>query len=109
MLKQFTVVSNEIVEHGAIESIMMQFYYDPEEVKDPEKNLRKAVKDYLKTDAGKQQLNINCGCFNWGDVADIEESFFIPYGIYTFEVKDVDLAVNHNESFVDELEINEEK
>ena len=43
MLKQFTVVSNEIVEHGAIESIMMQFYYDPEEVKDPEKNLRKAV------------------------------------------------------------------
>ena len=64
--------------------------------------LRGAIKDYLKTDEGKRQLEINCGCWNWGDVDDIPGSFFLNYGLGKITPLDVDIIVDRNESFADE-------
>lgn len=77
MLKTFTIVANEVIGLSATECTLMQFSYNPEQIHDPETVLRSAVMDYLKTDEGKRQLEINCGCWNWGDVDDIPGSFFL--------------------------------
>lgn len=42
---------------------------------------RRIAKDYLKTDAGKDELSYNCGCFNWNDFVNIPEEFFSIYGV----------------------------
>lgn len=64
MLKTFTIVANEVIGLSATECTLMQFSYNPEQIHDPETVLRSAVMDYLKTDEGKRQLEINCGCWN---------------------------------------------
>lgn len=66
--------------------------------------LRGAVKDYLKTDEGKRQLELNCGCWNWGDVDDIPSSFFVNYGLAKLAPLDVDIVVDRNESFTDDYD-----
>lgn len=67
-MEVFTIVANEVIGLSATECTLIQFSYNPEQIRDPETVLRSAVKDYLKTDEGKRQLEINCGCWNWGDV-----------------------------------------
>ena len=57
MTKVFTIVANEVVD-GAVECTLIQFSYNPEQIHDPESVLRGAIKDYLKTDEGKRQLEI---------------------------------------------------
>ena len=79
MLRVFTIVANEVIGLSATECTLMQFSYNPEQIHDPESVLRSAVMDYLKTDEGKRQLEINCGCWNWGDVDDIPGSLFLNY------------------------------
>lgn len=101
MTKVFTIVANEVVD-GAVECTLIQFSYNPEQIHDPESVLRGAIKDYLKTDEGKRQLEINCGCWNWGDVDDIPGSFFLNYGLGKITPLDVDIIVDRNESFADE-------
>lgn len=80
-MEVFTIVANEVIGLSATECTLIQFSYNPEQIRDPESVLRSAVKDYLKTDEGKRQLEINCGCRNWGDVDDIPGSFFLNYGL----------------------------
>lgn len=89
MLKTFTIVANEVIGLSATECTLMQFSYNPEQIHDPETVLRSAVMDYLKTDEGKRQLEINCGCWNWGDVDDIPGSFFLNYGLTKIAPPDV--------------------
>lgn len=101
MTKVFTIVANEVVD-GAVECTLIQFSYNPEQIHDPESVLRGAIKDYLKTDEGKRQLEINCCCWNWGDVDDIPGSFFLNYGLGKITPLDVDIIVDRNESFADE-------
>ena len=67
-MEVFTIVANEVIGLSATECTLMQFSYNPEQIHDPETVLRSAVMDYLKTDEGKRQLEINCGCWNWGDI-----------------------------------------
>lgn len=80
-MEVFTIIANEVIGLSATECTLIQFSYNPEQIRDPETVLRSAVKDYLKTDEGKRQLEINCGCWNWGDVDDIPGSFFLNYPI----------------------------
>lgn len=70
-MEVFTIIANEVIGLSATECTLIQFSYNPEQIRDPETVLRSAVKDYLKTDEGKRQLEINCGCWNWGDVDGI--------------------------------------
>lgn len=74
-MEVFTIIANEVIGLSATECTLIQFSYNPEQIRDPETVLRNAVKDYLKTDEGKRQLEINCGCWNWGDVDDIPKKF----------------------------------
>lgn len=61
-MEVFTIVANEVIGLSATECTLMQFSYNPEQIHDPESVLRSAVMDYLKTDEGKRQLEINmCG------------------------------------------------
>ena len=48
-MKVFTIVANEVIGLSATECTLMQFSYNPEQIRDPETVLRSAVKDYLKT------------------------------------------------------------
>lgn len=109
MLKTFTVVANEVIGLSATECTLMQFNYNPEQIHDPETVLRSAVKDYLLTDEGKRQLELNCDCWNWGDVDDIPDSFFLNYGLAKVAPLDVDIVVDRNESFTDGCDEDEEE
>ena len=109
MLKTFTVVANEVIGLSATECTLMQFRYKPEQNHDPEAVLRCAVKDYLQTEEGKRQLELNCGCWNWGDVDDIPGSFFLNYGLAKVAPLDVDIVVDRNESFSDDCDEDEEE
>ena len=97
MLRVFTIVANEVIGLSATECTLMQFSYNPEQIHDPESVLRSAVMDYLKTDEGKRQLEINCGCWNWGDVDD-------NYGLAKIAPPDVNVVVDRNESFMDDYD-----
>lgn len=101
MTKVFTIVANEAIGLSTTECTLMQFSYNPEQIHDPESVLRGAIKDYLKTDEGKRQLEINFGCFDWGDVYDIPDSFFAGYGLLKVATPEIDAVVNHDESLVD--------
>lgn len=105
----FTIVANEVIGLSATECTLIQFSYNPEQIRDPETVLRSAVKDYLKTDEGKRQLEINCGCWNWGDVDDIPGSFFLNYGLTKIAPPDVNVVVDRNENFMDDYEDCEEE
>lgn len=102
MTKVFTIVANEVVD-GAVECTLIQFSYNPEQIHNPESVLRGAIKDYLKTGEGKRQLEINCGCFNWDDAYYIPDRFFEKYGLTKVVAPNVDLIVDHNESFTDDF------
>ena len=93
-MEVFTIVANEVIGLSATECTLIQFSYNPEQIRDPESVLRSAVKDYLKTDEGKRQLEINCGCWNWGDVDDIPGSFFLNYGLAKIAPPDVNVVVD---------------
>ena len=56
---------------------------------------------YLKTEDGKKALDDNFGCFDWGDVYDIPDSFFAGYGLLKVATPEIDAVVNHDESLVD--------
>ena len=51
-MEVFTIVANEVIGLSATECTLIQFSYNPEQIRDPESILRSAVKDYLKTDEG---------------------------------------------------------
>lgn len=108
-MKVFTIIANEVIGLSATECTLIQFSYNPEQIRDPETVLRSAVKDYLKTDEGKRQLEINCGCWNWGDVDDIPGSFFLNYGLTKIAPPDVNVVVDRNENFMDNYEDCEEE
>ena len=108
-MEVFTIVANEVIGLSATECTLIQFSYNPEQIRDPESVLRSAVKDYLKTDEGKRQLEINCGCWNWGDVDDIPGSFFLNYGLAKIAPPDVNVIVDRNESFTDDYDDCEEE
>lgn len=108
-MEVFTIVANEVIGLSATECTLIQFSYNPEQIRDPESILRSAVKDYLKTDEGKRQLEINCGCWNWGDVDDIPGSFFLNYGLAKIAPPDVNVVVDRNESFTDDYDDCEEE
>lgn len=48
-MEVFTIVANEVIGLSATECTLIQFSYNPEQIRDPETVLRSAVKDYLKT------------------------------------------------------------
>ena len=94
-MEVFTIVANEVIGLSATECTLIQFSYNPEQIRDPETVLRSAVKDYLKTDEGKRQLEINCGCWN--------------YGLTKIAPPDVNVVVDRNENFMDDYEDCEEE
>ena len=108
MKSTYTIAVNEVIGLSAAETILMQFEYDQQKINDPETTLRTAIKDYLKTDEGKRQVNMNCDCFNWGDAYDIPDKFFEKYGLTKVVAPNVDLIVDHNESFTDDFSDDEE-
>lgn len=55
-MEVFTIVANEVIGLSATECTLIQFSYNPEQIRDPETVLRSAVKDYLKTG---QQPHLN--------------------------------------------------
>lgn len=103
MKSTYTIAVNEVIGLSTAETILMQFEYDQQKINDSEATLRTAIKNYLKTDAGKQQVNMNCGCFNWGDAYYIPDRFFEKYGLTKVVAPNVDLIVDHNESFTDDF------
>lgn len=104
MKSTYTIAVNEVIGLSTAETILMQFEYDQQKINDPETTLRTAIKNYMKTDTGKQQVNMNCGCWNWGDVDDIPGSFFLNYGLTKIAPPDVNVVVDRNESFMDDYD-----
>jgi hypothetical protein len=77
---------------------LIPFLYDDSKIKNPEKVVRKAVRDFLKTEEGKEAKEYACGCFNWGDVmASIPDEYFESYGIIPFGDTSINVEVEHDE------------
>lgn len=97
MTKIFTIAANEIIGPFSTETTMLQFEYDSEKTYDVLAQIRSAVKAYLETKEGKNTLHLNCGCFNWGDAAEIPSDFFEPFGLKKLDAPAADLTVDFNE------------
>lgn len=101
MKKIFTIAAMEHYGLYNTEATILQFEYDPEQVSDVLTQVRHAVGDYLnETEDGKKAFNDNFGCFDWGDVYDIPDSFFAGYGLMKVAAPEVDVVVNQDESLV---------
>lgn len=101
MEKIFTIAVREYFGLHNSGTTILQFKYDHEQVSDVITQVRRAVGDYLKTEDGKKALDDNFGCFDWGDVYDIPDSFFAGYGLLKVATPEIDAVVNHDESLVD--------
>lgn len=109
MTKIFTIAANEIIGPFSTETTMLQFEYDSEKTYDVLAQIRSAVKAYLETEEGKKTLNLNCGCFNWGDAAEIPDAFFKPFGLKKLDAPAANLTVDFNEDLTaDEIPEEEE-
>ena len=100
MKKIFTIVARENFGLYNTGITILQFEYDPEHVSDVLTQVRHAVGDYLETENGKKAFDDNFGCFDWGVVYDIPDSFFAGYGLMKVVAPEVDVVVNHDESLV---------
>lgn len=104
MKKIFTIATRRYYGPNNAETSILQFEYAPEHVSDVLTQVRRAVRDYLKTEDGKKAVDNNFGCFDWGNVYEIPNSFFAGYGLVKVAVPEVDVVVNYNEGFMDENE-----
>lgn len=102
MEKIFTIAVREYFGLHNLGTTILQFKYDHEQVSDVLTQVRRAVGDNLKTEDGKKAVHNNFGCFDWGNVYEIPNSFFAGYGLVKVVVPEVDVVVNYNECFVDE-------
>lgn len=75
-------------------------------VEDPERALREAIKDFLKsgTEAAKEAISYASGCFNWGDVmSTVPNEFFARHGLRKMSACEaVDVNVEHDEILCNE-------
>lgn len=108
MTKIFTIAANEIIGPFSTETTMLQFEYDSEKTYDVLAQVRSTVKAYLDTEEGKKTLSLNCGCFNWGDAAEIPDSFYESFGLKKLDAPVADLTVDFNEDMTSD-EISDEE
>lgn len=108
MTKIFTIAANEIIGPFSTETTMLQFEFDSGKTYDVLAQIRCAVKAYLETEEGKKTLRLNCGCFNWGDAAEIPGDFFESFGLKKLDAPAADLTVDFNEDLTAD-EITEEE
>ncbi len=81
---------------------LMPFLYDNSKIKDPEKAVREAVQDFLKTEEGKEAVEHACGYFNWGDVmASVPDEYFESHGMIPFGDTSISVEVEHDEVLVE--------
>ena len=81
---------------------IMPFLYDDAKIKDPEKTVRKAVQDFLKSDEGKEANENACGYFNWGDVmCYMPDEYFESRGLIPFGDTSISAEVEHDEVLCD--------
>jgi hypothetical protein len=80
------------------------FYYSCPAV-EVEERLRRAIREFVKTEDGMAAIESECGQFNWGDAVNhIPEEWWNRYGL-SFPRQphsDFEIQVDHDESFVDE-------
>lgn len=75
-----------------------------EDVQDPEKALREAIKEFVlsDTDEAKAAISHTCGYFNWADaISAVPESLFIKHGLTLLKQVSIDVFVDHNEILCD--------
>lgn len=53
-MEVFTIVANEVIGLSATECTLIQFSYNPEQIRDPETVLRSAVNDFLSGDISRE-------------------------------------------------------
>lgn len=69
-------------------------------IDNPEDAIREAVKKYLSTQFGKQDVHSNNGYFNWGDVAiRMGAEDFKKFGLTP--IPSVEVLLDHDEDLVD--------
>lgn len=62
-------------------------------------SVKKAVKEYLTTAEGKETINRNCGCFNWGDVVtNLPNEICEKYGFRWEDSEISDVIVDWDEN-----------
>lgn len=78
-------------------------------VKDPEKSLRNAVRDFLNsgTEEAKAAVEQAAGAFNWGDVLNIVPAvYFLKHGLRRVDgYETVNINVEHNEILCAEVNL----
>ena len=63
--------------------------------------MRAAARDFLSTDAGKQEIKANNGYFNWGDFAASVPGWICrKYGFSIRETTVATAVANHDESLI---------
>jgi len=75
-----------------------------EDVQDPEKALREAIKEFVlsDTDEAKAAISHACGHFNWADaISAVPENLFIKHGLTFLKQVSIDVFVDHNEILCD--------
>lgn len=86
--------------------IGVENFWVDEDVEDPERALREAVQNFLKsgTEAAREAISYSCGYFNWGDVmSSVPDELFARHGLRKMSgCEAVDVNVEHDEILFDE-------
>lgn len=81
--------------------IWIENFWLEEGVENPEKALREAIQDFLKsgTEASEAALSYACDCFNWGDAMSfVPDEVFARHGLRKIsDYGAVDINVEHDE------------
>lgn len=77
---------------------LVLFLYDDSKIKNPEKEIRAAVQDFLKTKEGKEAVEYACGNFNWEDaMCSVPDEFFKSRGLIPLKSETCNAKVEHDE------------
>lgn len=106
-MKEFNLVVRD--SSGQVDVIVLRYLTEHASAKEAIAAARRAVTNYLKTDAGRRDYDINGGDFNWGDVINcVPDVFFIAEGLMPYNpCPSFECEVEHDEDLVGTLYIDE--
>lgn len=91
-------IVNLIRERASEQEIYVDTFHVNDSVKDPEKALRDAVKEFLNTGEGIRSVSYTSNDFNWGDaINDVPDRIWAKHGLKFCSVNAVNIKVDQDE------------
>ena len=101
-IKEFDLIVHD--KNGYVDTFVVRFNTQLRTPQEAVAAARRAVREYLKTPAGRRDYIVNNSDFNWGDaINSVPKEFFIREGLEPCKTPSFECEVEHDENLVGAL------